>query len=154
MRMPDSIAQALMGEIDVQLTKLGQLTTAIADAAKDIKEAKLVTGEWRTFIKALPKIPNEPSIVIAERDTPEKQARRRAQELAIQEARVASANLTAEFVTKKLKDEIPNWEFYVAQQKGIAELFQWFYLKLRALIVGAIVGSCTLGIAIGWILSK
>lgn len=164
MGMPDSVAQALMGEIDNQLTKLTHLAAAIFAAGKEIKEAKIVTAEWRRYVQSLPKAPIEGSTALLERDTPDAQARRRGEELARQEARERAAALAAEYVSARLPKEIPNWDCYQAQQARLTELIllvstlsktaQRSFRKQCLLVVVAIAVSCALGITIGCILSK
>lgn len=48
MAMPDSVAQALMGEIDAQLNKLTELAAAVVEATRAVNEAKLVTLDQHT----------------------------------------------------------------------------------------------------------
>jgi len=48
MALPDSVAQALMGEIDEQLEKLTALAAAVVEATRAVNDAKLVTLDRHT----------------------------------------------------------------------------------------------------------
>lgn len=48
MALPDSVAQALMGEIDEQLEKLTALAAAVVEATRAVNDAKLVTLDQHT----------------------------------------------------------------------------------------------------------